>query len=141
MDCHTHNKSVAIVQEVRWSLESTKPDCCGTVPSKDKLILQECYVQFAMENSIVIPTTTSLSNEEIDELWVTDEELKAAPQKRIKEAARSQKKNRKDYIQAYIHVWDICSNFTKDEPKAADSHAPSQVLSKKLAEEETSKRV
>ena len=90
-----------------------------------------------MENSIVIPTTTSLSNEEIDELWVTDEELKAAPQKRIKEAARSHKKNRKDYIQAYIHVWDICSNFTKDEPKAADSHAPSQVLSKKLAEEET----
>ena len=110
--------------------------CLRRVASKDKLILPERKVRFAMENSIVIPTTASLSEEEIDELWVTDEELKAA-QKRIKEAARSQKTNRKDYIQAYIHVWDLCSNFTKDEPKAADSHARSQVLSKRLAEEET----
>jgi hypothetical protein len=109
--------------------------CLRRIPSKEKLI-PERKVRFAMENSIVIPTTAILSEEEIDELWVTDEELKAA-QKRIKEAARSQKKDRKDYIQAYIHVWDLCSKNSKDDPKAADSRARSQVLSKRLAEEET----
>jgi hypothetical protein len=109
--------------------------CLRKVPSKEKLI-PEHKVRFAMENSIVIPATASLSEEEIAELWVTDEELKAA-QKRIKEEAKFQKKNRKDYIQAYIHVWDLCSKFLKDEPKAADSHARSQVRSKRLAEEKT----
>jgi hypothetical protein len=110
--------------------------CLRRVPSKEKLILPERKVGFAMEKCIVIPTTASLTEEEIDELWVTDEELKAA-RNVIKEAAKSQKKNRKDYIQAYIHVWALCSTVSKDEPKAADSNARSQVLSKRLAEEET----
>jgi hypothetical protein len=104
--------------------------CLRKVPSKEKLILPERRVRFEREKYIVSPTTACLTEEEIAELWMTDEELKAA-QKIIKEAAKSQKKNRKDYIaQAYLHVWALCSTISKDEPKAADSHACSQVVSK-----------
>jgi hypothetical protein len=106
--------------------------CLKRYPSDQSI---QRKVSFDLDNNLVIPNPFIMEEEEAQQRWLSDADLKAI-HKEVKEVGKFHKQHRQEYIETCKHVWDLCAIAPKDHTRSSDSMARSQAIARGLAREE-----